>query len=278
MARKQKLPGKSLLALFALLVAWLILPATIKKFLSVAFYEFQAPLWTAISYVHDWQDYSSLRQRSKNELIEAGRDLSRQNAYLELNIQENKIIRNELERLETLLGLPSYPAYRYEIARVVKREQNTWWQRLIVRKGSKHGITEGAAVVFSGGVVGRVAVVHTYTSEIQLVSSSRFRVAAHFENDLRPVTYQGGINLAFRAPFGRVRNVPADIIASEENPRRLVSSRLGGIFPDGLTIGWVEDMVAGSEGLFQDGMVRLDPRLLSLREVAILVPINTYED
>lgn len=278
MARQSKLPGKPLIALAALLFLWLILPAAVKSFMRAGFYEFQAPTWTGLSYIKDWQDLWSLRQHSKNELIEAGRELSRENAYLELTVQENKVVREELQRLENLLGLPSYPEFRYEIARVVKREQNTWWQRLIVRKGARHGVTEGAAVVFSGGVVGRVAEVNAYTSVIEMVSSSRFRVAAHFENDLRPITYRGGINIAFQPPQGRVSNVPVDIQVSSDNPRRLVSSRLGGVFPDGLTLGWVERMEAGSEGLFQEGAVRLDPRLLSLREVAILIPVLNDAD
>ena len=42
------------------------------------------------------------------------------------------------------LALPSRPEYKYEIARVVTRDFNSWWQRLEIRKGSLHGIPMGA--------------------------------------------------------------------------------------------------------------------------------------
>lgn len=69
-----------------------------------------------------------------------------------------------------------------------------------------------------------------------------------------------------------MRNAPLDLIPSTDRPLRLVSSRLGGIFPDGLTIGLVRELKTGQDGLFQAGEVALDKRLLELREVAILIP------
>ena len=83
-----------------------------------------------------------------------------------------------MNRLEDLLRLPSFPEYRTEVARIVRRDFNTWWQRLEIRKGRNHGIPEGAPVVFSGGIVGRVTEVHATTAVVDLVSSPTLRIAA----------------------------------------------------------------------------------------------------
>ena len=56
-------------------------------------------------------------------------------------------------------------------------------------------------------------------------------------------------------------------------PLKLVSTRLGGTFPPGLMIGRVNWLEPGSTGIFQAGTVALDPSLLSLREVAVLIPL-----
>ena len=68
--------------------------------------------------------------------------------------------------------------------------------------------------------------------------------------------------------------MPADVVASLKNPLRLTSSRLGGVFPDGLTLGWVYRLDPSPDGLFQSGVVRLDPRLQTIREVAVMIPLR----
>lgn len=277
MARRRFTFPRPLLLAGALLFAWWFVPAAFRSLVRASFYEFQAPAWAAGSVVTDLQEYWGLRNRPRVELVEAGQSLARLNAAYELRLQETESLRAEVARLESLLYLPPEPEFRYEVARVIRRDLNAWWQQLVVRKGSRHGVVVNAAVVYAGGVVGRVREVHEYTCVVELVSSPTFRMAAHFDRDDRPVTYQGEVNLGLTAPDGRVFNVSADVKASITEPRRLVSSRLGGIFPDGWTIGLVEELQISPDGLFQQARVRLDDRLLRLREVAILIPVRTSE-
>lgn len=266
--------AKPTLMLLSILGGWWLIPMAVKSFLRVSFFEFQAPFWTAASFLDGMQEFWSTRNHSKLELFEAGQDLARLNAAYELRVQENETLRAEVYRLEKLLNLPSHPEFRYEISQVVRRDLSNWWHQFIIRKGRNYGILEGNAVVYSGGVVGRIKEVHLYTSVVELVSSRSFRVAAQFEDDDRPVTFQGGVNLPFQAPMGEVVNVQPDIIISTGAPRRLVSSRLGGVFPDGLMIGWADRLTPNPDGLLKRGMVILDKRLLGLKEVAVLLPIE----
>jgi rod shape-determining protein MreC len=276
--RKLTAQGKGLLFTAAVFAAWWLIPLFFKTLTKVTFYEFQAPSLTALSYLNDLQEYWSTRNHSKNELIEAGAGLARLNAHYELRNQEATQWQNEVARLEALLNLPRLPTYRYEVARVIRRDMNAWWQHLIIRKGSRNGIEEGQAVVYAGGVVGRVREVHLYTAVVELLTSPRFRVAAHLDGDLRPVQFQGGDNQPLHGPEGLLSNVPPDVqVEDRREPLRIVSSRLGGVFPDGLTLGFVERLEPEKNGLFQVGAVRLDPRLLSLREVAVLVPLLDEE-
>ncbi len=220
-------------------------------------------------------DYWAQRGHSRKELYEAGRDMARLNSAYELSLQEMAALREELGRIEKLLALPTLPKFHYEMARVARREQSLWWQQMVIQKGKMHGIPEGAAVVFSGGVVGRIREVHAYTSVVELVTSPSFRMAAHLEEDERPVIYQGTVNLPFTLPRGKVMNVPPDVVLTSSAPRRLVSSRLGGVFPDGLTIGWVDRLITSPDGLFQSGRPVISKELLSLKEVAVLIPVKT---
>lgn len=263
--------------LAVVLLLWALLPLGLKSFTRASFFELQAPFAAAQSYVQDLQEFWALRTRPKNEIIEAGRDLARLNAAYELRLQESEQLRAELLRLENILKLPPMPAYRSEPARVARRDFSGWWQRLVIRKGRNHGITVGAPVVYVGGIVGRVTEVYAYTAVVDLITSPTFRVAASAEGDTRPISYQGGLNDSFRTPRGTVEFVPLDIFAASGQPKRLVTSGLGGVFPPGLTIGEIVVLEPSTDGLFKSGEVRLDSRLGALAEVTVLVPLQPEE-
>ena len=65
-----------------------------------------------------------------------------------------------------------------------------------------------------------------------------------------------------------------NVVANAAAPKRLVTSGLGGVFPPGLSIGTVVKVEPSTDGLFKTGEVELDPRLGSLTEVTVLVPLN----
>jgi rod shape-determining protein MreC len=267
--------AKPFVVLGVIIAVWLIAPAVLKRFARASFFEFQAPIEVSASAVRDLQDFWALRTRSKNELIEAGQQLSRLNASYELAIQKNAALEGEIHRLEDLLGLPVFQDYRSETARVVRRSFGTWWQRLTIRKGSRHGIVKNAPVIFVGGVVGRVAEVHLYTSEVDLISTPGLRLAATLEGDTRPISYQGASKEAFGPFGGMIDFVPLDIFANTATPKRVVTSGLGGTFPSGLVIGKINKLEPSPDGLFKSGHVELDPRLADVTEVTVLVPIKT---
>jgi len=268
---------KPLVALGVFLLAWWIVPVGVKVFLKAGFTEFQAPAWVANSYLEDLEGFWGRRMHSKRELEIAGQEIARAKSYYQFNAQRAETLQAEISRLESLLDLPSRREYRYEVARVIRRDVNAWWQHLILRKGRDHAIPAGAAVVFAGGVVGRVVEVNAFTSRVELITSPNFRMAAQFEGDPRPVVYQGLPQSGFGDPVGRVSDAPQDLVVTTQEPLRLVSTHLGGTFPPGLAIGQVTWLEPGVTGIFQTGQVLLDPDLLSLHEVAVLIPLNPLE-
>ena len=254
------------------LLCSLLLPSSVKDFASKAFYEFKAPLEALPSQLSDLQKYWLLKGKSKKALIEAGRDLARLNAAYELGAMENSSLRKQVERLENFLKLPSQERYKMEVARVVKRDINAWWQRLTLRKGSLHGIREGYAVIYGGGVVGRVASVGLYTCEVDLVSGRDFRIACHIAGDDRPIIYQGLGGVSLKPSGGEIRDVPSDI--DDKSGALIVTSSLAGSFPDGVLIGEITSLSLDPDEIFKSGSVRLNPDLSSIKEAAVLIPVR----
>jgi rod shape-determining protein MreC len=267
--------AKPFVTLGIVVALWLLLPIAVKSFTRATFFELTAPVTVSASYARDLKEYWSLRLHSNHDLIQAGTDLARVNASYEMAVQQNSELQAEIARLESLLKLPSFTEYRYEHARVARRDFNGWWQTIVIRKGRNYGIPVGAPVVFTGGVVGKVTEVHLATAVVELISSDGVRLAGVIEGDTRPIAYQGGVNPTFGPPVGVVENVPLDIVVRRGTPpKRLITSGLGGVFPPGLTLGKVTKLELGSDGLFQSGEVQLDERLGSLTEVTVLVPLN----
>ena len=266
--------AKPFVTLAVVVAGWLLVPVAVKSLTRATFFEFTAPLPVAASYARDLQEYWSLRLHSNHDLISAGRDLASLNASYQIAVQQNSDLRAQLTRLEALVRLPGQPEFRFEHARVARRDLTGWWQRLVIRKGKNFGLTVGAPVVFAGGVVGRIAEVGAYTAVVDLISSPTVRLAGAIEGDTNPVSYQGGINPTLGPPRGVIEFVPLGIFLDPASPLRLVTSGLGGVFPPGLTLGLVVKLEPSADGLFKTGEVQLDPRLSELTEVTVLVPLN----
>ena len=252
-------------------LVWLVAPVALKTLARASFFEMTAPVVAASSYINDLQKFWALRLHSKDELIEAGRDMARINAKYSLSVQQTGELQAEVERLQDLLKMPAIEGYRFEHARVAQRDFSAWWQRMVIRKGADYAIPVGAPVVYSGGVVGRISEVHAYTSVVQLTTDPGLRIAAVVDGDTRPISYQGGDNQVFGSPKGLIEFVPLDVYASASVPKRLATSGLGGVYPPGLTIGRIVHVESSADGLFKAGEVELDPRLTELTEVTVLV-------
>ena len=266
---------KPFVTLAVLLLVWLVLPTLLKRSTRDGFFEMQAPLDVSASYLRELQDYWAMRTRSKHELIDAYGDLGGVVSKYAQAAEQNAELRREIERLESLLRLPTFANYRSEAARVVSRDMNGWWQRLVIRKGANYNIPVGAPVIFVGGVVGRVTEVHATTAVVDLISSPNVRLAAAFEGDDGPISFQGGANPPLSRPFAILEFAPLDLYASAADPKPLVTSGLGGVFPRGLRLGTVVQLDPSPDGLFKTGRVSLDPRLNEITAVTVLVPINS---
>lgn len=274
--------AKPFLVLAGFLVVWWLIPASWKLATRSGFREFQAPLLDMTSRVDDLTHYWGHLADSKSTLVEKGRDAARagagieaqapQTAQAEKEVKRLQTLRAETKELEQFLRLRPSPEFGFVHARVTRRDLSSWWQTLSLRKGESHGLQKGAGVIHAGGVAGRIVEVDSRSAAVRLVCSPRFRVAAHFEGDVRPVTFQGGGLPPGGKPFGIVRDVPHDVSPAPDAPLRLLTSPLGETFPEGILIGIVHELEGGEDGLFKSGRVELDLRLASLREVTVLLP------
>lgn len=265
---------KPLAILGALVFLWWLLPIVFQSGIRELSKQIQAPFWGTLTALEDLQLYWMLKTTSKDDLIKSLRDLLHTNNALQLELQKQTHYRAEVERLEALLMLPALNDFEYRVARVYRRDLTSWWDRFYINIGESEGVKNGMGVVDQEGIVGKIVETDAHRSVVELTSSPNFRIAARLENDYRPVTYQGSSQGAFNAPFGLGMHIPTDFQTNELRPLKLLSSHLGGDFPDGLLIGTLVQLDSDGNGLFQTAKIKLPKDLHTLQEVAVLIPIS----
>jgi len=261
-------------------LAFIGLPSGWKALTRSAFHEFEAPLWEITSRISDLTDYWGHQSDSKKTLISKNRDLSRIRSDWELQQSfkekwESEIaklngLHAQVEALREKIGLDKEISFSPILSRVTRRNLNSWWQELSLRKGSNQGIVNGSGVIFSKGIMGRIYQTGLNSSKVQLATNPNFRIVAHFQGDDRPVTFQGDGILVGGQPLGNVWDVPHDIQIEKGKSLLLETSSLGGTFPGGLPIGLVTSLEESGDGLFKNGSVLLPLDIGKVSEVTIL--------
>lgn len=257
-----------------LLLLWILLPVFVKSLLYRGIDLFYAPVELLASKGGEIQDYWALRLRSRNQLIEDYRDLSRKQSHDRMKLNQLNSINLYVNRLERLLSMSPVRDHQAAYARVIRRDANAWFETIVIDKGQRDGVQTGQAVVFVHGLVGRVSEVRNTVAHVTLVSSPLFRITVNTPNDDRPISLNGRGQLAWETLAATAHHIPQDIVAGEENPLQLFTSGLGGGLPAGILVGDLISVEPELEGLFKKGEVRLSKELNFLREVAVLIPLD----
>ena len=261
--------GLSLLLLFG----WWLLPVALRSNSKNVLRRLAAPIHYGGDCIGCAVGHWSLRAQSKEwlerKIVELSRDLA--NEKLLNRIDE---CRRALESIDMARSGRQLPGFMSVYGRVLRRDETAWWKELLLSAGSSDGVANGAAAVCGEHLVGKILTLSSGSSVAIMVTDPRFHAIVHCFGDGRPIVYEGVAQSGFGHPIGRVSCVPSDAVASESNPLRIVTSSLSGTYPDGIAIGTVSKLEPSGDGIFQEGEVKLSQVLSSLRELAILVPID----
>lgn len=274
----KKLEWKLGAIFLGLLLSWWLISFEVKRSIQSVFQEIQAPIWYSADQLHQVGAYWKLKSCNKEELLRKIVELSRQLSYQELVRVATPLSSPEETAAIEEMDWQSLDGFQGIYARVVRRDEKTWWQELIVWAGAKDGVRENQAVIDGRGLVGRTRNVFHSHSVVELLTDPNFRIVAHTTKDKRPLIFEGLYQSGFRKPIGKVTHVPLDISASPHRPLRIVTSSLSGVYPEGIPIGVVTELKESDNGVFQEGFVHIDDRILQLREATIFIPLRELSE
>ncbi|MGV3741430.1 MAG: rod shape-determining protein MreC [Burkholderiaceae bacterium] len=159
-------------------------------------------------------------------------------------LQQGQQLLAENAYLRKLLGagerLPATPI----MAEILYDARDAFTRKLVVDRGSRHGVEPGLPVIDDVGVVGQVTRVFPFTSEVSLLTDKDQAIPVQVvRSGLRSVAYGqghvGSLDLRFMP-------VNADI----KNGDMLVTSGIDGIYPAGLAVAKVTQVESKSSDAF----------------------------
>ena len=221
------------LAFFASLsLALLVLDARfgyaegIRSVLALAAYPIQQAARLPVALVEGVSGYfsSQTRLRSENEALRARLlDAS-------LDAQRYESAAAEAANLRRLIGAAERVERKSIPAEVLYAGRDPYSRKVIISRGTQHGVQAGSAVVDAGGVVGQLTRAHAFVSEVTLVTDKGQPTPVQvLRNGLRAIAFGGGSSgqLELRYMSGN-----ADV----ENGDVLVTSGIDGTYPPGLPV------------------------------------------
>jgi len=208
------------------------------------------------------------RQQTMEELQQENVFLqSEANRLLIENIQLKELER-ENQRLRELLNYTrNNPGLDYTAASVVGRvigaDPSNFLYTIYIDVGAKDGVAKDMPVVTSRGLVGRVTHVGINNAQVLLIIDPASSVNALVQNSRVHGIIKGelgGTLLMERIPQGK-KVAPGDLV---------LTSGLGGTFPDKLVIGQITEVFQRDLDLFQSARVRPTVDFGQLETVLVL--------
>jgi rod shape-determining protein MreC len=207
-------------------------------------------------------------QTARNEIAQ----LEARIAELERQNEELQEIQGEYQILQDLFNRARQsPQLQRQTANVVGYDTSPAVRSIIIDKGSNDGLVVGMPVESSRGLVGRIFRTAPNSAQVALVTDNASAVPARLGNSRATGILSGGglrgpltmdwVDLQFEIEVGEV----------------VLTSGLGGNFPEDIVIGRVIEVARSDADLFQQAIVQPATDFESLETVFVITNFNAVD-
>lgn len=222
-----------------------------------------SPFQVSFRYLGEKILYSYYRYKFLLDAEEKIQSINKTNMMLKYELNKLYELKYENTRLRRLLNFRKQASYKMIPAQIIAVDVNPNFKSVRINRGIKHGIEIGEAVVNYEGIVGRVIKVYNDYSDIILLIDNNFIVDAFVQRiRARGVLYGTNTSLADLKYIHRFENI--------KNGDTIVSSGFDGVFPKGLLIGKVKDILVNNTSISQKIKVMPIVSFKKLEEVFVI--------
>ncbi|MDF2568988.1 MAG: mreC: rod shape-determining protein MreC [Sporomusa sp.] len=160
------------------------------------------------------------------------------------------------------------PQFDFVTAQVTARDPGTWTSVIMINRGTADGISKDMAVVTAQGLVGNVVSVYNNAAKVQLILDPRSAVGSlvqRSESRVAGIVEGSSSNPVLPRMINIARD--ADVIKSD----KIITSGFGGIYPKGILVGEVVDIINDEGGLLKFAVLKPSVDFNRLEEVMIIV-------
>jgi rod shape-determining protein MreC len=194
------------------------------------------PLYQVVDWPQQqWQRFSAYLGVT-GEQMQRIANLQQENQNLRAKMLRHEVLRQENERLRTLLAAVESTSLQVKLADIVAIDLDPYSHRIVINLGSSAGVRAGMSVVDESGLLGQISEVSSGAASVTLISDANHAIPLrNLRNGLRMIGYGQGDHqrLLIRDLPVRADLKPGDL---------LVTSGLGGRFPAGLLVAEVTDL------------------------------------
>ncbi len=174
-------------------------------------------------------------------------------------------IRIENASLRGLLDLRKAIQHKTVAAEISHETRDAFSRRIVIDRGSQHGLAPGHPVINSVGVVGQVVRVSPITAEVALVTDPSLIVPVHLPRSaIRSVAVGTGDGQQVDLKY---LSINADVVAGD----LMVTSGLDGLYPTGMPVAKVNRVERGGSGQFPRVTATPVAPIGSLRHVLVIL-------
>ncbi len=235
--------------------------------------EILAPVQTGLFRVVSWvntvgRNLASLRfsVRENHLLKREVAALTTENVYLEEQRLENI-------RLRKLLNFEESIPHKTLASEVIARDPGNWLNTVTVNKGTGHGVRKDMAVVSCEGLLGRVVTTSRNTANALLIIDPRSAVGGVVQRNRSLVLVEGDPGAPGMC-LVKCLTMESDLMVGD----KVLSSGLGGIYPKGLIIGEIVELIPGKYGVGSAARLKPAADFARLEEALVILEPSSSSD
>ncbi len=232
-----------------------------------------------IAYVMGW---SSAQVNPVDNLLDGPRDLTtalqkieeleQSVTQLERENEELRELQGEYQQLEALLNRAQVNSSLQRLtASVIAYDSNPYFQSVIINAGSNFGVRAGMPVESDRGLVGQIYRVSGNASQVLLLTDGQSSIPVRLGNSRATgILRGGGLGGDLRIDW---LDLDAEIVPGE----LVITSGIGGRFPENLSVGRALDVSIQDTGLHQTVRALSDINFEDLEFVSVITNFTQIE-
>jgi len=206
-----------------------------------------------------FDDLETLKAQN-DELMAKNSELETQLRELEIIKSENKILKESMKLTE------KYPEYSTVAAEIINKNFENYSDVFIINAGEKDGVKKDMPVIAEHGLVGRIISTTSSTSKVLPIIDPSSSVSSRTSTTRDSVICKGDIESNNKL---KLQYIPTDTTISAQDV--VETSGMGGIYPRGITIGTITEVINSGNKLEEYAIVEPAVDFDKLETVLVII-------